>query len=211
MSVHRNKISTSEGIELETEIVLPEADTNRVVILCHPHPLYGGNMDNSVIISSSAKFNHSGIATVRFNFQGVGGSSGTYADGKGEVLDTIEVIKHVVSLPQLSDRNISIGLLGYSFGARVALVVASQYIGLKSVVLISPPDIEKEFDLSAVTMSKLLVAGEEDQFDAHKSVELLESKLPKPSEIKIYSDDHFWLNEVEKMTGDVNDFFIDSL
>ena len=127
------------------------------------------------------------------------------------MLDTIELIKHVVSLPQLSERNISIGLLGYSFGARVALVVASQYIGLKSVVLISPPDIEKEFDLSAVTMPKLLVAGEEDQFDAHKSVELLESKLPKPSEIKIYSDDHFWLNEVEKMTADVNQFFVDSL
>ena len=71
MSVHRNKISTSEGIELETEIVLPEADTNRVVVLCHPHPLYGGNMDNSVIISSSTKLNQSGISRARFNFRGV--------------------------------------------------------------------------------------------------------------------------------------------
>ena len=58
-------------------------------------------------------------------------------------------------------------------------------------------------------MPKLLVAGEEDQFDANKSVESLEFSLPKPSEIKIYPDDHFWLNEVEKMTGDVNDFFVD--
>ena len=102
-------------------------------------------------------------------------------------------------------------LLGYSFGAKIALSVASQYIGLKSVALISPPDMEKDFNFSAVTMPKLLVAGQEDQFDANKSVESLEFNLPKPSEIKIYSDDHFWLHEVEKMTRDVNDFFVDSL
>tara|TARA_B110000263_G_scaffold114735_1_gene99977 strand:+ start:306 stop:941 length:636 start_codon:yes stop_codon:yes gene_type:complete len=211
MSVHRNIIIISEGIQIETEIVLPEADTNRVVILCHPHPLYGGNMDNPVIISSSAKLNHSGIATVRFNFRGVGGSSGIYDEGKGEISDTIDVIKYVVSSPTFSDTNRSIGLLGYSFGAKVALSVASQYRGLKSIALISPPDVEKGFDFSAINMPKLLVAGDEDQFDAHKSVESLEFNLPKPSKIKIYPDDHFWLNEVEKMTGDVNDFFIDSL
>ena len=211
MSVHRNIITISEGIQIETEIALPEADTHRVVVLCHPHPLYGGNMDNSVIISSSAKLNHSGIATVRFNFRGVGGSSGIYAEGKGEVRDTIEIIKHVVSSPMFSNTNISIGLLGYSFGAKIALSVASQYIALKCIALISPPDMEKGFGFSAVTMPKLLVAGDEDQFDANKSVESLEFNLPKPSEIKIYPDDHFWLNEVEKMTRDVNDFFVDSL
>ena len=55
MSINRNKVSISETIELETEIVLPEADTNRVVVLCHPHPLYGAaptgrEVDNAMLV-----------------------------------------------------------------------------------------------------------------------------------------------------------------
>ena len=210
MSINRNKVSISETIELETEIVLPEADPNRVVVLCHPHPLYGGNMDNYVIGLSSNKLNGSGIATVKFNFRGVGGSSGTFSHGDGELLDTLGIIEHVQSSSIFSGRNIAVGLLGYSFGARVALFAANKYKGSASLALISPPTIEEGFTFPNLDIPKLLVAGEQDQFDAAKSVQSLEMVLPKPSEVKVYSDDHFWGIEIDKMTTDVTKFFVDS-
>ena len=210
MPVYRDKISISDRIELETETVLPEAATDRIVVLCHPHPLYGGNMDNYVISLSSNKLNRAGIATVKFNFRGVGGSSGTFSHGDGELLDTLGIIEHVQSSSIFSGRNIAIGLLGYSFGARVALLAANKYIGSDSLALISPPRIEEGFTYSNLDIPKLLVAGELDQFDAAKSVRSLEIDLPNPSEIKIYSDDHFWGIEIDKMTTDVAEFFVDS-
>ena len=210
MSFHRNTITISEGIQIETEIVLPEADTNRVVVLCHPHPLYGGNMDNYVIDLSSNKLSGSGIATLKFNFRGVGGSSGTFSHGDGELLDTLGIIEYVQSSSIFPGRNISVGLLGYSFGARVALFAANKYKRSAALALISPPAIEEGFIFPNLEIPKLLVAGEQDQFDATRSVQSLEIDLPKPSEVKIYSDDHFWGTEIDKMTTDVAKFFVDS-
>jgi alpha/beta superfamily hydrolase len=87
------------------------------VVLCHPHPLYGGDMDNHIVVSVAQNCAAHGLTTLRFNFRGVGDSEGRFADGVGEVLDL------KAALEWLRDQlgpDVPLGLVGYSFGSLVA-------------------------------------------------------------------------------------------
>lgn len=89
------------------------------VLLCHPHPLYGGNMDNNVVQAVSEKLVSQGLATLCFNFRGVGGSKGSFGGGDGEEEDAHAALSFLSSCEGVdADR---IGILGYSFGGLVAL------------------------------------------------------------------------------------------
>ena len=86
-------------------------------VVCHPHPLHGGTMQNKVVHTAARAMQEAGAATVRFNFRGVGASGGRYDDGIGEVDDALAVI-------EWARREFScdtLWLAGFSFGAAVAL------------------------------------------------------------------------------------------
>ncbi|PYM59679.1 MAG: alpha/beta hydrolase [Candidatus Rokuibacteriota bacterium] len=105
------------GPRLEAHLDLPDAATAGLV-LCHPHPLYGGDMDNPVIIRAAEVAQALGVSTLRFNFRGVGDSTGTHDEGRGEQDDCSAALALLRSrLPPAS----ALGLLGYSFGARIAM------------------------------------------------------------------------------------------
>src|SRR5882757_6554435 len=70
-----------------------EANGEEAAVVCHPHPLYGGTMTNKVVYTLARACNQLGMPTVRFNFRGVGGSSGTHADGVGETEDVLAVME----------------------------------------------------------------------------------------------------------------------
>ena len=95
------------------EVQIDEADSNStmkgVAIISHPHPLYGGDMNNKVVQTLAKAFVQSGYRTVRFNFRGVGASSGEYASGIGETDDLLAVIQEYAP-----NGNICLG--GFSFG-----------------------------------------------------------------------------------------------
>src|SRR5437867_9801516 len=76
-------LSVGADLSLEALLAIPDAPSAGVVI-CHPHPLYGGDMDNPVVVRVQEVCAGLGLATLRFNFGGVGGSGGVHGDGVGE-------------------------------------------------------------------------------------------------------------------------------
>ena len=118
MARETTMLDTADAITLEAEIDVP-LDRWAGVVLAHPHPTFGGNMHATVTDALFEALPRHGIATVRFNFRGVGASGGEHDDGMGERLDIVAAIE---LLAMFVDEPIV--LAGYSFGADVSLCVA---------------------------------------------------------------------------------------
>src|SRR5438876_1190475 len=113
--------------ELELDAALDTPDNGppaAIVVICHPHPQYGGDMENNVVVAIADGLVRDGIAALRFNFRGVGISEGTYDGGAGEQDDARAAIQYARSLVGIS----RVGLAGYSFGSGVAAAVAVESI-----------------------------------------------------------------------------------
>lgn len=106
----------------------------RCAVICHPHPLYGGTMDNKVITTLAACYAELGIAAVRWNFRGVGASAGVHDGGRGEVEDVLAVARWAAQL----NPGAEILLAGFSFGAAIA-AAASERLQPAHLLLVAPP------------------------------------------------------------------------
>jgi alpha/beta superfamily hydrolase len=111
--------------------ILPEP--RAVAVVCHPHPLYGGTMDNKVVTTVARAFTEAGASTFRFNFRGVGTTEGTHDEGRGETDDALAVIAHAKS----AAGDLPLWLAGFSFGGAVA-VKASARVEFRQLVLVAP-------------------------------------------------------------------------
>lgn len=109
-------------IALEGILALVEKDQQPGVVLCHPHPLFGGTMDDSRLLVLNNAAIDIGFNTLRFNFRGVGKSQGKFGQGIGEIQDTIAAMNFLRSHPHTDDSRIA--LLGYSFGGSIAIAAA---------------------------------------------------------------------------------------
>src|SRR5216117_3551162 len=115
-------IDVSQQLTLEARLAVPASPGGGIVI-CHPHPLYGGDMDNPVVVRVAEVCRELGLATLRFNFRGVGASTGQHGQGRDERHDVTAALAHFASvLPS----GAPLGLAGYSFGAAVAARVAGE-------------------------------------------------------------------------------------
>lgn len=130
------------------------------VIVCHPHPLYGGDMSNNIVFRLCQALAERSIAALRFNFRGVGRSGGSYGGGTGEQADLRAALAHVRSAPDIDDR---IGLAGYSFGASVAVPVAAGDGGVRLLALVSPALSDTGWEqLKGYGKPRLVIAGDSD-------------------------------------------------
>ena len=113
---------------------LPSEPSRGVAVIAHPHPLFGGTMDNKVVQTLARAFVASGWAAVRFNFRGVGATEGTHDEGRGEADDYLAVVAELAPRGPLA-------VAGFSFGAFVALqalAVLSAQREVGSVTLVGP-------------------------------------------------------------------------
>ncbi|OGB06008.1 MAG: alpha/beta hydrolase [Burkholderiales bacterium RIFCSPHIGHO2_12_FULL_61_11] len=94
----------------------PAGASRGVAVIAHPHPLFGGTLDNKVVQTLARAFVQSGWTAVRFNFRGVGGSAGSHDEGLGELDDFLAVVRHVA--PSVESQS-ALALAGFSFGAFV--------------------------------------------------------------------------------------------
>jgi uncharacterized protein len=146
------------GGEIECAIDTPAAAPRGVAVLCHPHPLHGGTMDNKVVQTLARAFVQLGYTSVRFNFRGIGRSQGSWDEGRGEVDDAMAVAlaQRVAGLPLV------IG--GFSFGGYVASQVARRLAAggeaAERVVLVGPA--VGNFDVAPVPADTLVIQGETD-------------------------------------------------
>ena len=101
---------------LEIAIDLPSGQSRGFAVIAHPHPLFGGTLDNKVVQTLARAFVQSGWAAVRFNFRGVGGSAGSHDEGRGELDDFLAVVHHVAPA---GEGQAPLALAGFSFGAFV--------------------------------------------------------------------------------------------
>jgi uncharacterized protein len=136
MNPHAEKLSLqgSAGvIQALRDQPSDEARARGVAVICHPHPLFGGTMDNKVVQTLARAFVQTGWTAVRFNFRGVGASAGIHDDGRGEADDLRAVIE------QSSQAGSALALAGFSFGAFVtsnAIQWAAQRNQLEKIVLV---------------------------------------------------------------------------
>ena len=151
------KIEFSSG-SFEIEGLLCKCSDDRGVVIAHPHPLYGGNMYNNVVMAISQAYQKLGYTTLRFNFRGVGSSQGSYGDGIGEQEDVIAAIAYLADLGMKQ-----IDLAGYSFGAWVNGHLNCERAGIANMVMVSPPVAFIDFgSVGAIDCLKLVITGSRD-------------------------------------------------
>lgn len=178
------------------------------VIVCHPHPLYGGSMDNNVVCSITRALAKASFVSFKFNFRGVGGSQGEFGQGIGEQEDVEAAIAFMITVKAVdSDR---IGLVGYSAGAGFAFPVGVKDTRIKALAGVSPAFDMFDFNfLKDCHKPKLLILGSKDSFVT--STDLLEfcRTLPNPKECEIMEGaDHSWLGCESRMAATVISFFV---
>ncbi|MDD4874664.1 MAG: dienelactone hydrolase family protein [Dehalococcoidales bacterium] len=195
-------------ITLEGEWHLPEGQGPfPAVVVCHPHPLYGGNMENNVVVAIWETLPQYSIAAFRFNFRGVGGSEGKFGGGIAEREDVKAALTFISSSSGI-DAN-KIGLAGYSFGAGVALAVASRDERVSSLALVSPARFDSRWgEVEAYKKPKLLIVGDADSviplepFLQHIKV------IANPGQYQIIPGaDHFWSGFEDEVARRVAEFF----
>ncbi|MDM8000041.1 MAG: alpha/beta fold hydrolase [Dehalococcoidia bacterium] len=183
----------ASGIVLEGIFEVPRTGASYpAVAVCHPHPLYGGDMHNNVVSAICQALAMESIATLRFNFRGVGCSEGGHDEGIGEQLDVSAALDFLESAEGV-DRG-RLGLAGYSFGTKVAMPVALRQERVKAVALVSPFLDEADWQsLKTYRVPKLFICGSEDGFISPQKVKRLVGEAAPPSECEVISGaDHFW-------------------
>ena len=186
-----------EGVVGDIELRIHESiqsETKKLVVLSHPHPLYGGTMDNKVVTSMERAFRRLGYHTVAYNFRGVGKSAGVYDNGEGEQLDLKVVIDWSVE-QFVPDKVV---LAGFSFGSYVTLNGLSDYDKVDAVCTVAPPI--GLYDFSDIKVNdvqwSLIQGGLDEVVDAN---EVLSWALSLPNQPDIYwraNASHFFHGEL---------------
>lgn len=167
----------------------PGAFSDAVAVVCHPHPLYHGTMDNKVVHTISRTVNRLGRPSVRFNFRGVGESESGYGEGIGETEDVIAVAEWARQHWPAAE----LWLAGFSFGAYVALR-ASANLAPACLVTVAPPVHRFPVaDQGAPACPWLVIQGEDDELVDSGAVEAWTARLqPRPEVRFMASTDHFF-------------------
>ena len=143
-------------IECAINQPLPAA-ARGLAVVCHPHPLHGGTMDNKVVQTLARALLQLGYTTVRFNFRGIGGSAGGWGGGEGEIDDALAVI----AAHRADGQPLVLG--GFSFGGYVASQAAARLTASETaerLVLVGPA--VQNFTMAAVPADTLVIHGEQD-------------------------------------------------
>jgi alpha/beta superfamily hydrolase len=198
----------SGGLFLEGILAIPEgAGPFPAVIVCHPHPLYGGSMDNNVVNGLSETLTQASLASFKFNFRGVGGSQGEFGQGIGEQEDVKAAISFISTVKEVDSKRI--GLAGYSAGAGFALPVGFNDDRIKALAAVSPPIPMFDFDfLKSCPKPKFLISGSRDELIPINQFFEFCQNLPEPKECEsIEGADHFWWGYESLLATKVTAFF----
>ena len=147
---------------LEADLALPPGPPRAGAVVCHPHPQYGGDMENAVVVAAAAMLVAAGVAVLRFNFGGVGRSTGVSGGGEAEVTDVRAAFDALAG--RLADQ-VPLVLVGYSFGAWAALRAAADGCPARRIVAIGPPLAFLDWGfLGTLAVPVDVVVGDRDQF-----------------------------------------------
>jgi alpha/beta superfamily hydrolase len=197
----------AEHGHLEALLREPEGVPRGAAVVCHPHPLHGGTMHTKAVYRAAQGLNEAGLITLRFNFRGVGASTGSYEEGVGErgdvtaALDWLET--HYPELPLVAG--------GFSFGSMVGLSVGVQDERVVGLMGLGLPlhNLNYDFDfLGQAGKPILVVQGENDEFGSGKEVATLLGKLGSHiTLVRVEGSDHFFTDGLDELRDAVRDYY----
>ncbi len=183
-------ILTGEIGDIEVLTALGNTPLQPIIgVICHPLPIEGGTMHNKVVTTIHRAFQQLGISTLRFNFRGVGKSTGSFTGGDGETQDLLIILNKMAELyPQHR-----IWLAGFSFGSYVAANAALQF-SVDELISIAPPVNHYNFTpFSAITCPWLVIQGGQDEIvPAQQVTEWVTLATNSPTKIDFPDAGHFF-------------------
>lgn len=197
-----NLLIDSGGKKIEA-IYNPSKDPNSpIVLLLHPHPLYGGNMHSKVLVYMEKVFLKHNFTTMRFNFRGIGKSEGQYDNGDGELMDASVCLDW---LQENNPTNKCVFVAGFSFGAYIALQLMVRRTEVNYFMAVSTPT--SMFDISFVypcPIDGVFIHAEKDEISSLKDLEknlkkILKTKSHEVSLEIIKNANHFFENNLTKL------------
>ena len=183
---------------------LPSADSGQALaVVCHPHPLYQGTMDNKVVHTLVRACTRAGTPAVRFNFRGVGDSEGVHDNGVGEIDDALAVVDWAQA--RWPDREL--WLLGFSFGGVIAAQAALRK-GATVLVTVAPAVTRLALDAQASSLPRwLIVQGEDDDVvPASAVIDWLNDAPPGPQLVTLPQAGHFFHGQLNALREIVQKF-----
>jgi hypothetical protein len=169
----------------------------RAVVVCHPHPLFGGTMHNKVVFRLARAARRSGAAVLRFNFRGVGLSAGVHDDGVGEQDDLRAAMEYMKS--RYSDLPLS--LAGFSFGSRVALKVFCGNLQIERLLCAGTPVSKGDWSfLERCGGSKFFLHSTNDEHGPKAVMQKVFDAAADPKHLAwIESADHFFTDALDEL------------
>ncbi len=195
-SVQRVTIAGPAG-SLEGLVEDPSSGrVERFAVVCHPHPQFGGTMDNKVVHTLARTLQELGLPTVRFNFRGVGRSAGEFGDGDGETDDTLAVIDWGLARWP----GAQLWLAGFSFGSYVALRASLQRATAR-LITVAPP--VQRFDFASLGVPRcpwLVVQGDADELVDYRTVlDWTRTLHPPPTVELLPGVEHFFHGRLHEL------------
>ncbi len=195
-------IFTGPSGRLEGRFQPAKQKNGPIAIIFHPHPQFGGTMNNQVVYQLFYMFAKRGFAVLRFNFRGVGRSQGEFDHGSGELSDAAAALDWVQSMHPDAR---SCWVAGFSFGAWIGMQLLMRRPEIEGFISIAPPANLHDFTfLAPCPSSGLIVHGDQDKVVPAKDVQTLVDKLKTQKGIKIEQQtirgaNHFFENGVDQV------------
>ena len=189
-----------EGVYEFVEGVAPRA----LAVICHPHPLFGGTMHNKVVFRTAEAFQQAGFATLRFNFRGVGASTGTHDDGRGEQDDAASAIGWLTA----AHPEVPLALSGFSFGGSIALHAGADDARVRLMWAVAPGVGRRDFShLALCDKPKGVVQGTQDDLCPQADLERAWPAWADPKAKYIVAGaDHFFVDRLNEMQAALHAF-----
>lgn len=194
--------TADDGVALEGAFF---KGSENAAVIAHPHPVYGGNMENMVVRELAAAYQARGWTTLRFNFRGTGRSGGAYDEGSKEQLDVRAAARY------MQDKGaIRVDLAGYSFGAWVLAHTDTTDLPEGGILMISPPAAMMDFSQApACSRLRLAVTGSEDAIAPPAMVRKVIEKLNPEAGLRVVKGaDHFFSNRAAELKGVMDEFLL---
>lgn len=222
--IHEKSKTREQSVSIETHqlslegvLTLAENKNQPGLVLCHPHPLYGGSMDDSRLVAIHHAAVAKGFNALRFNYRGVGKSQGQFGQGIGEIQDTIAAVNFLRQLEHTD--NARIALLGYSFGGSMSLAAAMDASPAALVTISAPvrlPDSDSDLIKDAiryVPCPTYVVHGKEDDSVALVEAETIYALLQVEDKYLrvIKGANHFWTRRLNSIIPMIMAFLTDKL
>lgn len=169
-------------------------DPAGIAVICHPHPLGGGTLHNKVVFRAARGLENANVATLRFNFRGVGASAGKHEEGEGEQSDVLTAIEWAKK--QHAGKKLIVG--GFSFGAWVASRVACEMPEVDAIFLIGTPVDKYDFGyLRQCEKPMLFLHGTDDEFGDADKLEKVVQGVRNAESVIVSGADHFFSKQLE--------------